>query len=197
MGPKLNNRPYAALLFISFIFIQAFFVLNLFVSVIVDKFNEEIKRRQGSHTFSEEQKEWVKIQRIMLNANIKIRPTMPKNNCFRKLIFKLILSNTFEYMIMFIISLNSIFLCIDCYESPPTLSYVIKTGNIIFVSIFAMEAVLKLIGFGIRYYFLDTWNIFDFIIVILSLLAADESLFSFKVNVFRIIRVARLLKMVK
>jgi voltage-gated sodium channel type V alpha len=133
----------------------------------------------------------------MLNAKIKIRPTMPKNNCFRKLIFKLILSNTFEYMIMFIISLNSIFLCIDCYESPPTLSYVIKTGNIIFVSIFALEAVLKLIGFGIRYYFLDTWNIFDFIIVILSLLAADESLFSFKVNVFRIIRVARLLKMVK
>jgi hypothetical protein len=61
MGPKEDNRPYAALLFIAFIFIQAFFVLNLFVSVIVDKFNEEIKRRQGSHTFSEEQKEWVKI----------------------------------------------------------------------------------------------------------------------------------------
>lgn len=45
MGPKENNRLYAALLFIAFIFIQTFFVMNLFVSVIVDKFNEEIKRR--------------------------------------------------------------------------------------------------------------------------------------------------------
>jgi hypothetical protein len=35
--------------------------MNLFVSVIVDKFNEEIKRRQGSDSFSEEQKEWVKM----------------------------------------------------------------------------------------------------------------------------------------
>jgi hypothetical protein len=54
LGPKEDNRPYAALLFIAFIFIQTFFVMNLFVSVIVDKFNEEIKRRQGSNTFTEE-----------------------------------------------------------------------------------------------------------------------------------------------
>jgi hypothetical protein len=54
MGPKEDNRIYAALLFISFIFIQTFFVMNLFVSVIVDKFNEEIKRRQGASTFTEE-----------------------------------------------------------------------------------------------------------------------------------------------
>lgn len=53
-GPKLDNRPYIAVLFIAFIFIQTFFVMNLFVSVIVDKFNEEIKRRQGSNTFTEE-----------------------------------------------------------------------------------------------------------------------------------------------
>jgi hypothetical protein len=45
MGPKEDNRLYASILFIAFIFIQTFFVMNLFVSVIVDKFNEEIKRR--------------------------------------------------------------------------------------------------------------------------------------------------------
>lgn len=54
MGPKKDNRLYASILFIVFIFIQTFFVMNLFVSVIVDKFNEEIKRRQGSNTFTEE-----------------------------------------------------------------------------------------------------------------------------------------------
>ena len=54
MGPKKDNRLYASLLLIAFIFIQTFFVMNLFVSVIVDKFNEEIKRRQGANTFTEE-----------------------------------------------------------------------------------------------------------------------------------------------
>ena len=35
--------------------------MNLFVSVIVDKFNDEIKKRLGSVDFSHEQQEWVKV----------------------------------------------------------------------------------------------------------------------------------------
>lgn len=45
MGPKQDNRLQSSILFIVFIFIQTFFVMNLFVSVIVDKFNDEIKKR--------------------------------------------------------------------------------------------------------------------------------------------------------
>lgn len=66
-----------------------------------------------------------------------------------------------------------------------------------FISIFGLEAILKLTGFGVRYYFLDTWNRFDFLIVILSIIAIDEDIFQFKVTAIRIIRVARLLRMVK
>lgn len=93
--------------------------MNLFVSVIVDKFNEEIKRRQGSNTFTEEQKEWVKMQRIMLHVNLKIRPTMPTDNFIRKIVFKLVMSNFFEYSIVAIISLNTIFLCMDYHGADP------------------------------------------------------------------------------
>jgi hypothetical protein len=46
-GPKKNNRPLSAVVFIIFIFITTFFVMNLFISVIVDKFNEEIRKREG------------------------------------------------------------------------------------------------------------------------------------------------------
>lgn len=54
MGPKTDNRLYVAFLFVIFIFITTFFIMNLFVSVIVDRFNEEIKKKEGSHNFSEE-----------------------------------------------------------------------------------------------------------------------------------------------
>jgi len=53
-GPIFDNRPYVSLLLIAFIFVTTFFIMNLFISVIVDKFNEEIKKKEGSHNFSEE-----------------------------------------------------------------------------------------------------------------------------------------------
>ena len=61
MKMKQDNNLYVAFIFVVYIFFTTFFIMNLFISVIVDKFNEEIKKRQGSHNFTEEQKEWVKI----------------------------------------------------------------------------------------------------------------------------------------
>ena len=58
---KYMNSLSVSIVFIIYIFLTTFFVMNLFISVIVDKFNEEIKKRQGAHNFTEEQKEWVKI----------------------------------------------------------------------------------------------------------------------------------------
>jgi len=55
-----------SLVFIVFIFITTFFVMNLFISVIVDKFNEEIRKREGQKDLSDKEKEWIKIQRIMV-----------------------------------------------------------------------------------------------------------------------------------
>ena len=61
MVPKPFNKGEVALLYILYIFVTTFFIMNLFISVIVDKFNDEIKKRQGSDNFTDEQKEWVKI----------------------------------------------------------------------------------------------------------------------------------------
>ena len=35
----------ATLIYVIYIFFATFFIMNLFISVIVDKFNEEIKKR--------------------------------------------------------------------------------------------------------------------------------------------------------
>jgi hypothetical protein len=69
--------------------------------------------------------------------------------------------------------------------------------NIVLVCIFAIEAILKMIAFGLKCYFIDKWNAFDFLIVVLSLVAVDDSLLSFKVNALRIIRIVRLLRGIK
>ena len=71
-------------------------------------------------------------------------------------------------------------------------------GNNIFVVVFLLEAILKLIAYGFYYYFHENWNKFDFLIVCTSLLSLNEDLLEgFNVTALRIIRVARLLRMVK
>lgn len=46
-GPTRDNKAYASLIFVVFIFLTTFFVMNLFISVIVDKFNELQRKREG------------------------------------------------------------------------------------------------------------------------------------------------------
>lgn len=53
-GPIKNNRPLYVLLLIVYIISTTFVVMNLFVSVIVDKMNEEIKKKDGSHKLNDE-----------------------------------------------------------------------------------------------------------------------------------------------
>jgi hypothetical protein len=82
---KIMQQDYAiqrAGIFVVYIFFTTFFIMNLFISVIVDKFNEQIKKRQGAHNFTDEQKEWVKIQRLLVHTNPKIIPVEPIN-CLR------------------------------------------------------------------------------------------------------------------
>lgn len=80
--PVKENKPFISMVYIIYIFFTTFFIMNLFISVIVDKFNEEIKKRQGADNFTDEQKEWVKIQRLLVHTNPKIIPVEPIN-CFR------------------------------------------------------------------------------------------------------------------
>ena len=42
--------------------------------------------------------------------------------------------------------------------------------NVIFTVIFLVEAVIKITGLGPRWYFLDSWNILDFVVVNLALI---------------------------
>jgi len=60
--------------------------------------------------------------------------------------------------------------------------------------------IFKITAYGFKYYWHVNWNKFDFIIVILSLIAFDEHIISqlnINVSALRIIRVSRLLRMVK
>lgn len=197
--PIVDNSQWVSILFIVFIFFTTFFIMNLFISVIVDKFNEEIKKRQGSDNFTDEQKEWVKIQRLLVHTNPKIIPVEPIN-CFRLQCFKIVQSQAFEYVVMTAIVINTFFLCIDYYGKSDELAQILDRSNLSFVIFFTIEMTLKITAYGFKYYWYVNWNKFDFIIVIMSLVSLNENLLetlNFNPTALRIIRVSRLLRMVK
>lgn len=75
----------------------------------------------------------------------------------------------------------------------------LERANYFFVVFFFGEMIMKLTGYGFKYYWYINWNKFDFIVVQFSLIALNESMVDayFNPTVLRIIRVARLLRMVK
>ena len=88
-------------------------------------------------------------------------------------------------------------MCMDFYGASETYLTVLEICNYVFVAIFTMEAILKLIAYGPTFYFYIDWNKFDFAVVILSLVSIGGFAEELQITALRIIRVARLLRMIK
>lgn len=64
---------------------------------------------------------------------------------------------------------NTVTLAIDHYKISSNLESLLDKINYVFLSIFILEMLLKMIGLGFKNYFRDRYNDFDCIIVIYSI----------------------------
>ncbi|XP_050797481.1 sodium channel protein type 5 subunit alpha-like [Gopherus flavomarginatus] len=68
------------------------------------------------------------------------------------------------------IVMNTIFMALEHYKMTRNLKFMLDVGNKVFTGIFTAEVILKLIALDPYYYFQQPWNIFDSIIVTVSLI---------------------------
>jgi hypothetical protein len=78
-------------------------------------------------------------------------------------------SVTFNFFIFCLILLNSFTLAIHTYDESEEQEHIIKLCNEFFTWIFFAEMIIKLIGLGFQNYIKDGYNLFDSVIVIISL----------------------------
>jgi len=71
----------------------------------------------------------------------------------------------FDQAIMACIVLNTVVLSLKWYGEPAQLPKILETVNYVFAFIFTLEAVAKIAAYG-KLYFNNGWNVFDFIIVV-------------------------------
>lgn len=95
----------------------------------------------------------------------------------------------FQLVIIGIIFLNGLIIVAETYLQG---NVVLLTLDKIIVWIFVVELILKLIGLGAKRYFSSGWNLFDFSIVVASILFYSTPF----VSILRLVRVMRLIRMI-
>uniref|UniRef100_A0A8C6H4C8 Voltage-dependent L-type calcium channel subunit alpha n=1 Tax=Mus spicilegus TaxID=10103 RepID=A0A8C6H4C8_MUSSI len=196
-GPVYNNRVEMAIFFIIYIILIAFFMMNIFVGFVIVTFQE-----QGETEYKN--CELDKNQRQCVQYALKARPLrcyIPKNP-YQYQVWYVVTSSYFEYLMFALIMLNTICLGMQHYNQSEQMNHISDILNVAFTIIFTLEMVLKLIAFKPRGYFGDPWNVFDFLIVIGSIIDVilseiDDPDESARISsaFFRLFRVMRLVKL--
>uniref|UniRef100_A0A3B4GVP0 Voltage-dependent L-type calcium channel subunit alpha n=1 Tax=Pundamilia nyererei TaxID=303518 RepID=A0A3B4GVP0_9CICH len=161
MGPVFNNRVDVSIFFIIYIIIIAFFMMNIFVGFVIVTFQQ-----QGEQEYKN--CELDKNQRQCVQYALKARPLkcyIPKNP-YQYRVWYIVTSCYFEYLMFFLIMLNTLCLGMQHCNQSDHVTKLSDILNLIFTVLFTVEMILKLMAFKARGYFGDPWNVFDFIIVI-------------------------------
>ncbi|XP_034056717.1 voltage-dependent L-type calcium channel subunit alpha-1C isoform X5 [Gymnodraco acuticeps] len=165
VGPIYNYRVVISIFFIIYIIIIAFFMMNIFVGFVIVTFQE-----QGEQEYKN--CELDKNQRQCVEYALKARPLrryIPKNP-YQYKVWYVVNSTYFEYLMFTLILLNTICLAMQHHGQTKGFNDAMNILNMLFTGLFTVEMILKLIAFKPRGYFSDPWNVFDFLIVIGSII---------------------------
>lgn len=97
-------------------------------------------------------------------------PALPSvlQNKIQGMVYDFVTKQVFDIAIMILICLNMVTMMVETDDQSQLKIDILYNINMIFIIIFTGECVLKM--FALRhYYFTVGWNIFDFVVVILSI----------------------------
>uniref|UniRef100_A0A672HI11 Sodium channel protein n=1 Tax=Salarias fasciatus TaxID=181472 RepID=A0A672HI11_SALFA len=192
--PMYEENLYMYLYFVCFIIFGSFFTLNLFIGVIIDNFNQQKAKMRTDIFMTEEQKKYYNAMK-KLGSKKPQKPVPRPENKFQGLVFDLVTTQVFDIFIMVLICLNMVTMMVETDEQSEEKEFILYWVNVVFIVVFTSECILKMIALR-QHYFAVGWNVFDFVVVILSivgLLLADiiEKYFV-SPTLFRVIRLARI-----
>uniref|UniRef100_A0A4W5KL39 Sodium channel protein n=1 Tax=Hucho hucho TaxID=62062 RepID=A0A4W5KL39_9TELE len=197
--PIYEDNIYMYIYFVAFIIFGSFFTLNLFIGVIIDNFNQQKKKIRPLFLIqdifmTEEQKKYHTAMKKLGSKKPQKPIPRPLNN-FQGLVFDFVTQQVFDISIMMLICLNMVTMMVETDDQSEETDNILYWVNFVFIVIFTTEFVLKL--FALRhYYFTIGWNIFDVVVVILSIvgmfLADIIEKYFVSPTLFRVIRLARI-----
>ncbi|NWI79640.1 SCN5A protein, partial [Dryoscopus gambensis] len=190
--PLFEERLSMYTFFVVFIIFGSFFMLNLFIGVVISNFNQQRKKISGKDLFlTEEQKKYYNALK-KLGSKKPQKPIPRPSNAFLGFLFDLVSHKAFDITIVIFICLNMIVMMAE--NSQKGTKDVLNKINYFFVAVFTAECVTKILALR-HYYFGSGWNVFDFSVVVLSIVSLGVSeVFQtfFSPTVLRTLRLARI-----
>lgn len=202
------------------VFFGAFFVINLFLVVISDNYIAAREQAESELEQLEQQglgdavevevghappakSRWVEVAsaagRASERGKARLLESWPGFGPARKLCT----SSVFEQLMVVLILCNTVVMGMEFYGTEASPGYVRALGdfNMVFTGFFLAELVVKLAGHGPVEYFSDSFNCFDFTIVLLSIVETALIIAgagaSVNLSVLRTFRIMRAFKLAR
>ena len=103
----------------------------------------------------------------------------------------------FQRFIFLSILINAFAMGIEYHNQPIELTQAVEISNIFFTFVFALEMILKILGSGCYAYLTDGFNLFDAIVVMVSVMELFMDEEGSGLSVLRTFRLLRILKLVR
>ena len=118
-------------------------------------------------------------------------------NSFVTFFLKIRNSNIFSGIVIAVIVASAIYAGVSSYDIPPEYSFYLDLFNYAITLFFLIEIIIRMISErSLIKFFSDGWNIFDFLIVTISLVPINNVESVFVARLLRIIRVLRIITVV-
>ncbi|XP_027527855.1 sodium channel protein type 5 subunit alpha-like, partial [Neopelma chrysocephalum] len=202
--PKFEASLYMYIYFVVFIIFGSFFMLNLFIGVVINNFNQQRKKLGGKDLFlTEEQKKYYNALK-KLGSKKPQKPIPRPSNAFLGLLFDIVMHKAFDIIILIFICLNMVVMMAENNEegTKEGTKEVLNKINYFFVAVFTAECVMKILALR-QHFFKRIWNLFDLSVVVLSIVSigvseAFEKFFSpTLLRTIRLVRIGRILRLVR
>ncbi|KAG9401991.1 hypothetical protein AC1031_007692 [Aphanomyces cochlioides] len=196
MQPIQNNRPIFMVYWWIFMIVCAFFTTNLFIGVLCESF---VRENYGA-LVTEEQVQWVKMQRRVMALSPHVLYPEPKHP-WRRRIFHLVNQQCFENIMTFATILNTALMAAHTQDESALVMTVLNDLFMFLSAVYVVESALKLAAFG-TFYFREMRNQLDFLIAILTWLDVGLTTFGhidlgLADTLIRVARVARTLRLIR
>lgn len=193
LNPEQDASQLYAIFFMVYNLAGSVFVISLFLGIILENF----AKRNGTAYLTAEQRRWMDLKKLLSQIRPAKRPKQIPTNGIRKRCFDLVVDKRgrFYKWMTAVIVLNILVLCTDTdrddaipalklvkgKEGGLLLSYYLQMAFIeyiylVFVLIYWLEVMVKLLGLGWTSFRRNLWNLYDLAVIIGSAVTVIFSL---------------------
>jgi voltage-dependent calcium channel L type alpha-1D len=189
-GPIENNRMPTFIFFLVYLVLVGLFFVNIVMAFVVLMYREQAEVLHRKTGLSRSQMSCLKEA-----LHLKQTKDIYHHRRGHKLL-DIIDTDKFEMLIVVLVVLNVVVMMMFYQGAPKAYLDSLDIANNVFVGVFVVEMILKMFAYTFWGYFKSGWNVFDFVVVVGSLVdIALASIVDYPISILRVFRAVRLVKL--